>query len=266
MTDKFASTVTDQLRAHLEYYREMGIDRFDPRVASGVLQLAAIRNRGRNPNTGGQLNPGNLTQASLFTESGPFPDRDASLEEIRDDIGDCQRCKLCQARTNIVFGSGHPQARLVFVGEGPGVDEDRQGLPFVGRAGQLLTKMIEAIQLRRDEVYICNVVKCRPPQNRTPEEDEITSCSPFLFRQLAVLQPAVICCLGVTAAQTLLQLRIPISRLRGKLHSFQGAQLVATYHPAYLLRNPAAKRVVWEDLKRIRSLLDSRKGTRHEGL
>ena len=156
-----------------------------------------------------------------------------------------------------MFGAGHPRARLVFVGEGPGVDEDRQGLPFVGRAGQLLTKMIESIQMRRDEVYICNVVKCRPPRNRTPEEDEITTCSPFLVRQLAVVQPEVICCLGLTAAQTLLQVRTPIGRLRGEIYSFQGARLIATYHPAYLLRNPAAKRDVWEDLKRIRSLLSS---------
>ncbi len=257
MTDQPTSSVINQLKAHLEYYREMGIDRFDPRVAVGVLRLTATRSRGTGQETDGPLNPANLTQAPLFAESRPVPNRDTSLEEIRDDLGDCQRCKLCQERTNIVFGSGHPQARLVFVGEGPGVDEDRQGLPFVGRAGQLLTKMIESIQLRRDEVYICNVVKCRPPQNRTPEEDEIAACSPFLLRQLAVLQPTVICCLGVTAAQTLLQLRSPMSRLRGKIHSFHGAQLIATYHPAYLLRNPAAKRDVWEDLKRIRSLLSS---------
>ena len=235
----------------------MGIDHFNPRVSVGALRLAATRSRGKDQDTGSPLNPGNSTQTSLFVDPSPIPSRDASLEEIRNDLGDCQRCKLCQERTNIVFGSGHPQARLVFVGEGPGADEDRQGLPFVGRAGQLLTKMIESIQLRRDDVYICNVVKCRPPQNRTPEEDEITACSPFLLRQLAVLQPTVICCLGVTAAQTLLQVRSPMSRLRGKIHSFYGAQLVATYHPAYLLRNPAAKRDVWEDLKRIRHLLSS---------
>ncbi len=257
MPDNPSLALLEQLKAHLEYFGETGIDRFVPKAVTGAVSLAAAESRGRNRRVPPSPQSAPSTQASLFAESSPVRVRDTSLEEVRQDLGDCQRCKLCQERTHIVFGAGHPRARLVFVGEGPGVDEDRQGLPFVGRAGQLLTKMIESIQMRRDEVYICNVVKCRPPRNRTPEEDEITACSPFLVRQLAVLQPEVVCCLGLTAAQTLLQVRTPIGRLRGEIYSFQGARLIATYHPAYLLRNPAAKRDVWEDLKRIRSLLSS---------
>ncbi|MDE2756789.1 MAG: uracil-DNA glycosylase [Acidobacteriota bacterium] len=257
MPDPPDPALLEQLKDHLKVYAESGIDGFDPEAVRGARRLAAAargERRSRAPRT---QQPAPSTQTSLFAESGPASVPDSSLEEVRDDLGDCQRCKLCQDRTHIVFGAGNPRARLVFVGEGPGVEEDRQGLPFVGRAGQLLTRMIEAIQMRRDEVYICNVVKCRPPKNRTPQEDEIAACSPFLLRQLAVLQPEVICCLGLTAAQTLLQVRTPIGRLRGKIHSFSGARLVATYHPAYLLRNPAAKREVWEDLKKIRSLLSS---------
>ena len=255
MPDRPDPALLEQLKDHLKYYADTGIDRFDPKAVSGALRLAASAHGKTKSSSPRPQQPAPSTQTSLFAEPGAESARDSSLEEVRDDLGDCQRCKLCQDRTHIVFGSGNPRARLVFVGEGPGVEEDRQGLPFVGRAGQLLTRMIEAIQMRRDEVYICNVVKCRPPGNRTPQEDEITACSPFLARQLAVLQPEVICCLGLTAAQTLLQVRTPIGRLRGRLHSFHGARLVATYHPAYLLRNPAAKRQVWEDLKRIRSLL-----------
>ncbi len=257
MPDNPHPVLLEQLKAHLEYFAESGIDGFAPKAVSGALKLAAsVRDKSKSRAPRPQQ-PAPSTQTSLFAESGPASVRDSSLEEVRDDLGDCRRCKLCQDRTHIVFGSGNPQARLVFVGEGPGADEDRQGLPFVGRAGQLLTRMIEAIQMRRDEVYICNVVKCRPPGNRTPQEEEVAACSPFLVRQLAVLQPEVVCCLGLTAAQTLLQVRTPIGRLRGKIHSFRGARLVATYHPAYLLRNPAAKRDVWEDLKKIRSLLSS---------
>ncbi len=255
MPDHPDPALLEQLKDHLKYYAETGIDRFDPKAVSGALRLTASVRGTTKRSSHRPQQPAPSTQTALFAEPGTVSVRDSSLEEVRDDLGDCQRCKLCQDRTHIVFGAGNPQARLVFVGEGPGVEEDRQGLPFVGRAGQLLTRMIEAIQMRRDEVYICNVVKCRPPGNRTPQEDEITACSPFLVRQLAVLQPEVICCLGLTAAQTLLQVRTPIGRLRGEIHSFGGARLVATYHPAYLLRNPPAKRHVWEDLKRIRSLL-----------
>jgi DNA polymerase len=145
------------------------------------------------------------------------------------------------------------------VGEGPGADEDAQGLPFVGKAGQLLTKIIESIQLKREEVYICNVVKCRPPENRVPEKDEVGACSPFLLAQLEVIRPEIICCLGATAAQTLLKTNAYMGKLRGRFYDFNGAQLIAAYHPAYLLRNPAAKREVWEDMKKIRALIDSEK-------
>jgi uracil-DNA glycosylase len=180
---------------------------------------------------------------------------DDTLPRIREDIGDCTRCKLHQGRTNIVYGVGHPKAELVFVGEGPGHDEDIKGEPFVGRAGKLLTQMIEAMNLRREDVYIANVVKCRPPENRLPEKDEITTCSPFLMRQLDVIKPKVICCLGSCAAQTLLQTTQGISKFRGEWFDFRGAKLIATYHPAYLLRNPPAKSEVWKDLQKVMALL-----------
>jgi uracil-DNA glycosylase family 4 len=179
-----------------------------------------------------------------------------TLERIRADIGpNCTRCKLHRSRTNIVFGVGNPKAELVFVGEGPGRDEDEQGEPFVGRAGKLLTQMIEAMSLRREDVYICNVVKCRPPENRLPEREEIATCSPYLMRQLGVIQPKVICCLGACAAQTLLQTNQGISRFRGEWFDYRGSKLIATYHPAYLLRNPNAKGEVWKDLQKVMAVL-----------
>jgi uracil-DNA glycosylase len=182
-----------------------------------------------------------------------------SLERIREDITPtCARCKLHKARKQIVFGVGNPKAQLVFVGEGPGRDEDEQGEPFVGRAGKLLTDMIAAMGLRRQDVYICNVVKCRPPENRLPEKDEIAACSPFLARQLSVISPKVICCLGACSAQTLLNTNQGISRFRGEWFDYRGAKLIATYHPAYLLRNPAAKPEVWKDLQKIMALLGLR--------
>lgn len=174
-----------------------------------------------------------------------------SLERIREDIGDCKRCRLCQQRNTIVFGAGNAHAQLVFVGEGPGRDEDIQGLPFVGRAGKLLTQMIDAMGLKREDVYICNVVKCRPPENRAPEPDEMETCSPFLYRQLAVIQPKAIVCLGAIAFQALYGAKQSISRLRGQWLEFRGIPMMATYHPAYLLRNPNAKSEVWDDLKKV---------------
>jgi uracil-DNA glycosylase len=179
----------------------------------------------------------------------------AALQGVRDEIGDCQRCKLAPGRTNIVFGSGNPNAELVFVGEAPGFDEDQQGLPFVGRAGQLLTKIIESIDLKRDDVYICNVLKCRPPDNRNPEPDEVLACNPFLKHQLAVIRPKIVCCLGAFAAQTVLQTASSISKLRGRFHDIDGVRVIATFHPAYLLRSPDKKREVWEDMKQIRAEL-----------
>jgi uracil-DNA glycosylase family 4 len=174
-----------------------------------------------------------------------------TLEDIAADLADCQRCRLARERKNIVFGEGNPRARLVFVGEGPGFEEDRQGIPFVGAAGQLLTRIIEAIKLSRSQVYICNVIKCRPPGNRNPEPDEIQTCFPFLERQIAAIQPDFICALGTFAAQTLLKTGTPISRLRGRFHNYQGIKVLPTYHPAYLLRNPDKKREVWEDMKML---------------
>jgi uracil-DNA glycosylase len=178
-----------------------------------------------------------------------------TLERIREFLGECTRCRLHKQRTNIVFGVGNPRAELVFVGEGPGHDEDLQGLPFVGRAGKLLTQMIEAMGLTREDVYICNVVKCRPPENRTPEKDEMATCSPFLLRQLEVIAPKAIVCLGNIAAQTLLSTNESMSRLRGHWFDFRNSKLLATYHPAYLLRNPNAKGEVWKDLQKVMAFL-----------
>jgi uracil-DNA glycosylase len=178
-----------------------------------------------------------------------------TLLRVREDLGECTRCKLHKHRRTIVFGDGSPKAELVFVGEGPGADEDAQGLPFVGRAGKLLTQMIEAMGLERKDVYICNVVKCRPPENRTPEDDEVGTCSPFLFRQLEVISPKVIVCLGAVAAKTLLRTSRGISQFRGQWLDYRGRKLMATYHPAYLLRNPNAKGEVWKDLQKVMSVL-----------
>jgi uracil-DNA glycosylase family 4 len=186
--------------------------------------------------------------ASLFEERIENDSLDRILQDI---TPTCTRCKLHKARKQIVFGVGNPKAQLVFVGEGPGRDEDEQGEPFVGRAGKLLTDMIAAMGLQRKDVYICNVVKCRPPENRLPEKDEIAACSPFLARQLAAINPKVICCLGACAAQTLLNTNQGISRFRGEWFDYREAKLIATYHPAYLLRNPAAKSEVWKDLQKI---------------
>ncbi len=176
---------------------------------------------------------------------------DDTLDKIREDLGECTRCRLHKQRNKIVFGMGNPLAELVFVGEGPGHDEDVQGLPFVGRAGKLLTQMIEAMGLQREQVYICNVVKCRPPENRKPEDDEVATCSPYLYRQLDTIAPKAIVCLGGTAAQALLKTKDSISRFRGTWFDYRGTKLLATYHPAYLLRNPAAKADVWKDLQKV---------------
>ena len=178
-----------------------------------------------------------------------------TLPVIREFIGDCTRCKLSKGRTKIVFGTGSPKAQLMFVGEGPGRDEDLSGEPFVGRAGKLLTDMIKAMGLQREDVYIANIVKCRPPDNRQPEQDEVAACSPFLMRQIDVIQPKVICTLGNTPTQTLMQTTQGISRFRGEWFEFRNAKLMPTYHPAYLLRNPAAKADVWKDLQKVMAVL-----------
>ena len=176
-------------------------------------------------------------------------DRAAALQIIRDEIGDCTRCALHKGRNKLVFADGDPNARLMFVGEGPGADEDAQGLPFVGRAGQLLNNMISAMGLKREQVYIANVVKCRPPGNRTPEPDEANTCTPFLFRQIDVVRPQVLVALGATAATYLLGHRQPLAGLRGRVHAFRGTQLIVTYHPAFLLRDPRQKKEAWADLQ-----------------
>jgi len=180
-------------------------------------------------------------------EGGPSE----TLEAIRTDLGNCRRCRLSEKRKNIVFGAGDPHARLMFVGEGPGYDEDRMGEPFVGAAGGLLTKIIEAINHTREQVYICNIIKCRPPGNRNPMADEIEICVPFLKRQIASVKPDIICALGTFAAQTLLETKSPISKLRGCFYDYMGKRVLPTYHPAYLLRNPDKKRDVWEDMKKL---------------
>ena len=179
----------------------------------------------------------------------------ATLEAVRRLLGDCQRCRLARTRTHLVFGTGNPKARLVFVGEGPGEEEDRRGEPFVGKAGQLLDRMIAAMGLSRPAVYIANVVKCRPPGNRTPMEDEVEACKPFLAMQLAVIRPEAIVALGSVAAQTLLQTQASISSLRGRFHTYEGIPVMPTYHPAYLLRHPEAKRGAWEDLQKVMARL-----------
>jgi uracil-DNA glycosylase len=184
-----------------------------------------------------------------------------SLRRQEQALQGCRQCKLCEGRTNLVFGSGNPQAELVCIGEGPGADEDAQGLPFVGRAGQLLTKMLASVDLSRDDVYICNTVKCRPPSNRNPEPDEIAACAPFLAEQLAALQPKVILSLGSVATRALLNTTVPIGKLRGRVHPYGDAVLIPTFHPAFLLRNPGQefKRMAWEDLKLAKREYDQRR-------
>ena len=227
------------------------------------------------PTSGRRLVAGKPAKTAAVAESGPVIQAAAgrsvaqesaagateSLTDIRGDLGDCKRCPLHEQRKTIVFGEGNPAAKLVFVGEAPGADEDAQGRPFVGRAGQLLTKIIEAMKLSREDVYICNILKCRPPGNRNPQPNEIDACEPFLIRQLAAIRPQVICALGTFAAHTLLKSEAPITALRGRFHKYQGIDLMPTYHPAYLLRNPAAKKLVWEDVQKIMERFEeTRKG------
>jgi uracil-DNA glycosylase len=178
-----------------------------------------------------------------------------TLPGVREELGECTRCPLSRTRKNLVFGEGSARARLVFVGEAPGEEEDNQGRPFVGRAGQLLTKIIDAMGLKRQDVYICNILKCRPPGNRNPKEEEIKTCEPFLVKQLEAIDPEIICALGTFAAKTLLRAETPISSIRGKFHDYHGRKLMPTYHPAYLLRNPDAKKLVWEDVQKIMKIL-----------
>jgi len=235
----------DDLRAHLEFFGELGVEgvRLDPEWRA--REAGVIERRGAS-----------LAGPPGGPEGSGPQAGDDTLPIIREDLGDCARCKLHRlGRRQIVFGVGNPNAELMFVGEAPGADEDIQGEPFVGRAGQLLTKIIESIGLRREDVYIANVIKCRPPNNRNPEPDEVEQCEPFLFRQIDTIKPKVIVALGKFAAQSLLRTADPITRLRGREYKYRDAILIPTYHPAYLLRTPSAKREVWEDMKRVRAIL-----------
>lgn len=220
--EEFLGIIKD-LKGYLYYLKESGID-YIPLNASPPAEISQI-------------------------SSNISPEK--SLKMLRKEIGDCCRCKLYKGRTQIVFGVGNPEADLVFVGEAPGRDEDLQGEPFVGEAGQLLTKIIESMGLKRQDVYIANVVKCRPPNNRNPERDEIESCEPFLIRQLEIIKPKIICALGTFAAQTLLKTKEKISSLRGNFYYYHHIKVMPTFHPAYLLRNPGDKRLVWEDVRKV---------------
>ena len=238
-SDELAA-LTTTLRRHLQR-----------RERAGIRTLA----KGKPP----AVKPPPAEESSLlrgmpndFFADNSKPLQAKSLEELRAAIGDCQRCKLCSGRTHLVFGVGNPKAKLMFVGEGPGRDEDLQGEPFVGRAGQLLTDIItKGMGLKREDVYIANVVKCRPPENRNPEPDEVAACEPFLKKQIDLIRPKIIVGLGKFAVQTLLQSKVPITKVRGNWHSYHGIKLMPTFHPAYLLRNHADKKLVWEDIKKV---------------
>lgn len=286
----------EEIAAWLEFYHDLGIDEFllQSRPAAASVDLFSGREQsetqaetltqpgdlsvsGASPDTpilvaqapsavaveiASQMTvrpPTAARSLNLFEAESPRrPDRE-TLEEIRTDLGDCQRCKLAGGRKHIVFGQGNPHAELVFVGEGPGADEDEQGLPFVGRAGQLLNRMLQFVNIRREDAYICNVVKCRPPGNRTPERDEVEACSPFLFRQIEAIRPRLVCCLGAPAVKTVLGLKDGILKLRGRFYDFAGAKALATVHPAYVLRNPREEKILREDFEKIREFLQASK-------
>lgn len=247
-----------EIADHLRYFADMGVtglsrdpawrERADKGPDNVVSGVPVHRRLGDG---GSQTGPAGLTADATSAVAAE------SLDDLKAEIGPaCMRCKLCSlGRSQVVFGVGHAKARLMFVGEAPGEEEDQRGEPFVGRAGQLLTKIIEAMGLSREQVYIANVIKCRPPENRNPEPDEVAACEPYLFRQLDVIRPAVIVPLGKFAAQCLLKTTDPITRLRGRRFDYRGTTLVPTFHPAYLLRNPSAKREVWEDMKLVRAIL-----------
>lgn len=239
----------NQLAEHLRFYQELGV--------TGISRDPKWRRR--DDGTRPVSEPAPQTDALAQAEAVPVTITRSgaeSLAAIREDLGDCTRCKLhTQGRKQIVFGVGNPAAEIMFVGEAPGADEDIQGVPFVGRAGQLLTKMIAAMGFAREDVYIANVLKCRPPGNRNPEPDEIALCEPFLFRQLASVEPKVVIALGAFAARTLLKTDDPISRLRGRVFDYRGAKLIPTFHPSFLLRSPGYKREAWDDLKKALAIL-----------
>jgi uracil-DNA glycosylase len=268
-----------QIADYLEYYRDLGIEDFYRRKAGTPPVPARASNQPVKTKNSGTTDQGMPTAPALVLETAmpsrppvspptqslslfeaapaPLPESE-TLEEIRQDLGDCHRCRLAQGRKTIVFGQGNPHAELVFVGEGPGADEDEQGLPFVGRAGKLLDRMIQLAGLKREDVYICNVVKCRPPGNRTPERDEIEACSPFLMRQIRAIQPRLVCCLGAPAVRTLLGIKEGITKIRGTFYDFCGTKALATVHPAYILRNPREEKILREDFEKITQFLGRR--------
>jgi uracil-DNA glycosylase len=240
MPQKLDPALEKQLMARVNYYRDLGIHDF---YRQPVGEAAAAAKAPATPSS---------------PESPPLAviqDKSAALQAIRADLGDCVRCPLHKGRKNLVFGVGNVNAEIMFVGEGPGADEDEQGEPFVGRAGQLLNNMISAMGIRRQDVYIANVVKCRPPGNRTPERDECDTCSPFLLRQIEVIRPKVIVALGAVAAKNLLAVNDSMSNLRGRWYDFKGSRLLVTYHPAYLLRDPRQKKEAWKDLQMVMKYL-----------
>jgi uracil-DNA glycosylase family 4 len=247
------SATREALVARVRFYRDLGLAEFYRRpVSAEQLAQLAVAPAESQPiliQEENAIPPRKPMPAPPQVAAVPAAERAAALQLIRDEIGECTRCALHHGRNKLVFGDGDPAARLMFVGEGPGADEDAQGLPFVGKAGQLLNNMIAAMGLRREEVYIANVVKCRPPGNRVPEQEEGATCSPFLFRQIDVVRPQVLVALGATAATWLLGSRQPLAGLRGRVHAWRGAQLIVTYHPAYLLRDPRQKKEAWADLQ-----------------
>jgi uracil-DNA glycosylase len=261
------TTTKEALAARLRFYRDLGLTELYRRPVDAA-QLESLAHLQQKPGTESAADAGDEPLSSTIAQENetisprkvfqtskpdassiPTKDRDAALRLIREDIGDCTRCALHKGRNQIVFGDGSAKARLLFVGEGPGADEDAQGLPFVGRAGQLLNNMIGAMGLKREEVYIANVVKCRPPGNRTPEPEEANTCGQFLLRQIEAVKPEVLVALGATAATYLLGQRQPLAGLRGRVHSWRGMKLIVTYHPAYLLRDPRQKKEAWADLQ-----------------
>jgi uracil-DNA glycosylase family 4 len=256
--------LTRQLKEHVSWLERGGVVGVPPAPPSALR--AAVSRAPSPPQPAGSRAPAPRGDSPREDSSSPSPTPRApvpaggvgavGLQVVRDELGDCQRCKLAPKRTQLVWGVGNPEAALVFVGEAPGADEDRTGEPFVGAAGQLLTKMIEAMGLSRQDVYICNILKCRPPGNRNPEPDEILQCEPFLKQQLAAIRPRMIVALGKFAAQCLLRSDAPISRLRGSWREYEGIPLMPTYHPAFLLRTPSAKRDVWNDLQQVMSRFD----------
>ena len=241
------------VQARIRYYRDLGIyDLYRRHEAQSGTALEVEIEQVTNTELESRIPPRKSAPSlSLPVVAPNIPmDRPATLRAIQDELTDCTRCPLAfQGRHTVVFGDGNPDARLMFIGEGPGADEDAQGLPFVGRAGQLLNNMIGAMGLHRSDVYIANIVKCRPPQNRVPEPEEANTCAPFLFRQIDVIRPEVIVALGSTAATYLLGGKSPLARLRGRIHESRGAKLIVTYHPAYLLRDPSQKKEAWKDLQ-----------------